>query len=109
MLTLFTFGYWGWGNTTDQLIQAVDATERGRGFRPPIFFDIRASRSVRAVGFRSDAFERSLPDGRYQWFPRLGNARIASHEAGIKIADPSAAKALLQEALLRARDKRRII
>jgi hypothetical protein len=39
MLTLFTWGYWGWGNATHELIRAVDATERQRGFKPPIFFD----------------------------------------------------------------------
>src|ERR1017187_2039954 len=64
MLTLFTWGYWGWGNATHELIRAVDATERERGFKPPVFFDIRASRSVRARGFRDDAFEQLLPKGR---------------------------------------------
>jgi hypothetical protein len=109
MLTLFTWGYWGWGNATHELIRAVDATERDRGFKPPVFFDIRASRSVRARGFRDDAFEQLLPKGRYRWFPRLGNARIKTHESGIKIADPFAAKILLEEAVKYARDSRRII
>jgi hypothetical protein len=109
MLTLFTWGYWGWGNATRELIRAVDATERDRGFKPPVFFDIRTSRSVRAKGFRDDAFERLLPKGRYRWFPRLGNARIKTHEHGIKIADPFAAKILLEEAVGYARDNRRIL
>jgi hypothetical protein len=109
MLTLFTWGYWGWGNATPELIRAVDATERARGFKPPVFFDIRASRSVRAAGFRDDAFEQLLPNGRYRWFPRLGNANIRKHEPGIEIADPFAAKVLLEEAVKFARDNRRII
>jgi len=109
MLTLFTWGYWGWGNATHELIRAVDATERRRGFKPPIFFDIRVSRSVRATGFQGSAFEQVLPRGRYRWFPRLGNERVTSHEAGCKIAEPFAAKILLEEALNHAGDNRRII
>jgi hypothetical protein len=109
MLTLFTWGYWGWGNATRELIRAVDAAERQRGFKPPIFFDIRANRSVRAAGFQGTAFEQVLPRGRYHWFPRLGNERITSHEAGIKIAEPFAAKILVEEALNYAADNRRII
>jgi hypothetical protein len=27
-LTLFSFGYHGWGNSTPKLVQAVDAVER---------------------------------------------------------------------------------
>src|SRR6266853_6591486 len=106
MLTLFTWGYWGWGNATHELIRAVDATERQRGFKPPIFFDIRVSRSVRAAGFQGAAFEQVLPKGRYRWFPRLGNERVARHEAGCKIAEPFAAKVLLEKALNYAGDNR---
>ena len=109
MLTLFSWGYWGWGNATRELIRVVDATERKKGFKPPIFFDIRYSRSVRAVGFRGDAFERLLPKGRYRWFRRLGNTHIATGEPGARIADPFSAKILLEEALTHARDDRRII
>jgi hypothetical protein len=109
VLTLFTWRYWGWGNATRELIRVVDATERRRGFKPPIFFDIRYSRSVRAVGFRGDAFGRLLPKGRYRWFRRLGNQHIATHERGAKIADPFSAKILFEEALTYYRDRRRTI
>jgi hypothetical protein len=108
MLTLFTFGYWGWGNATRELIRVVDAKERKKGFKPPIFFDIRYSRNVRAKGFRGNAFERLLPRGRYRWFPRLGNSHIATG-GGIKIADPYSARILLEEALRYAKDNRRVI
>lgn len=42
-LTIFTWGYWGWGNATENLVEVVDAVERARGYRPPIFVDIRIS------------------------------------------------------------------
>lgn len=71
MLTLFTFGYWGWGSATGELIRAIDSAERKKGFSPPVFFDIRLKRSVRAKGFRDDAFERLLPKGRYDLAPRM--------------------------------------
>jgi hypothetical protein len=109
MLTPFTFGYWGWGNATCQLLRAIDTAERKRGFSPPIFFDIRLKRNVRAEGFRGDAFEQLVPKGRYRWFPRLGNARIATAEDGIKIADPFSSRLLLEEALVYAKRNRRVI
>jgi hypothetical protein len=94
MLTLFTFGYWGWGSATRELIRAIDTAERKKGFSPPIFFDIRLNRSVRAKGFRDDAFERLLPRGRYHWFPRLGNINIATKDSGVNIKDPFSARIL---------------
>jgi len=109
VLTIFTFGYWGWGNATPELIRAIDTAERTKGFSPPVFFDIRLQRSVRAKGFCGDAFERLLPKGRYRWFPRLGNARIATRESGTKIADPYSSRILLQEALRYAKANRRVI
>jgi hypothetical protein len=109
MLTLFSFGYWGWGNATSQLLRAIDAVERKRGFRPPVFFDIRCKRSVRAKGFSGDEFGRLLPRGRYRWSPRLGNVHIATKEKGTKIDDPFSSRILLQEALRYARENRRII
>lgn len=109
MLTLFSWGYWGWGNTASRLIQAVDTTERDRGFQPPMFFDIRAHRAVRASDFRGDIFERLLPAKRYEWFSALGNRRVINHEGGIEIKDPSAARTLLEQAMQYARDNRRVI
>lgn len=75
-ITLFSFGYWGWGNATPQLVQAVDAAEDARGFQPPLFVDVRISRSVRAVGFRDHAFEQLVGKERYVWLRRLGNRNI---------------------------------
>lgn len=50
------WGCYGWGNHTAQLVQAVDAVETSRGFKPPTFVDNRIRRSVRAVGFTGSAF-----------------------------------------------------
>jgi hypothetical protein len=43
-LTLFMWGYYGWGNHTSDLMLAVDEVERARGFNPPVFVDIRIRR-----------------------------------------------------------------
>jgi hypothetical protein len=40
MITLFSWGYWGWGNVTRQFVEAVDAAEASRGFAPPLFVDV---------------------------------------------------------------------
>jgi hypothetical protein len=94
MLTLFTFGYCGWGNATRELVKAIDATERRRGFKPPIFFDIRYHRNVRAVGFNGDSFAQLLPRGRYHWFPCLGNKKAGGARfetlLNFRVADPLA-------------------
>lgn len=77
-ITLFTFGYWGWGNATPQLIQGVDAVERSRGFKPPMFVDTRIRRAGRAIGFQGAAFEKLLGANRHRWMPKLGNKGILS-------------------------------
>lgn len=109
MLTIFTFGYWGWGNATRELIRAIDSVERSKGFSPPLFFDIRLKRSVRAEGFREDAFERLLPKDRYRWFPSLGNINIATKKRGIQIKEPSSSTVLFAEALKQSEKNRRVI
>lgn len=109
-LTLFTWGYWGWGNSTGQLIEAVDAVEGARGFGAPLFVDIRLSRSVRAPGFNGRAFEEAVGASRYRWMPDLGN--LAVQDGGdepIKIKNPAAAETLLDIADEAARDNRRVV
>jgi hypothetical protein len=108
-VTMFMFGYWGWGSETKLLLELTAAVERDRGFGPPCFVDVRISRSVRAAGFRERAFEELAGPDRYRWMPALGNKRVAEHESGIAIADPHAAEKLLDLALERARRDQRLI
>lgn len=75
-ITLFSWGYWGWGNATRQFCRMVDAVESERGFAPPIFVDIRYSRSVRAKGFQSGTFAEQVGQARYRWLRSLGNKAI---------------------------------
>lgn len=108
-LKLFSWGYYGWGNATKQLIKAVDGVEQGRGFQPPIFVDIRIRRSGRATGFVGSAFENLLGD-RHLWMPKLGNKRILSRKGkSIQIAQPEAVDELLDLALKADKEKRRLI
>ena len=107
--TLFTWGYYGWGNHTPDLVEAVDAVETSRGFQPPIFVDIRIRRSVRAAGFNGPAFERLLGQNRHRWMKSLGNRFIETGTGpDIQIADPSAADELLDLAIESARHKQRL-
>lgn len=95
-VTLFSFGYWGCGAATSSLVHAIAAAEKARGFRPPLWVDIRIRRSVRAVGFRDDAFERLL-GAQYEWMCDLGN--VAVIEGGpLRIKNPGAAETLLDRA-----------
>lgn len=110
MHTIFTFGYYGWGNATPQLLKAVDAVEASRGFKPPIFVDIRIRRAVRAAGFSGTAFENLLGSSRHRWIKELGNRRIITGKGPfIQIARPSAAGDLLDLAFDAAADGRRVI
>jgi hypothetical protein len=108
-VTLFSWGYGGWGNATKRLVSAVDEVERGRGFEPPLFVDIRYSRAVRAIGFRDRAFEEQLGHARYRWMKSLGNANIGTHRGGVRIKCPDAADQLLDLALDAAEDLSRVI
>ncbi|MEX0718566.1 MAG: hypothetical protein WD066_18380 [Planctomycetaceae bacterium] len=109
-LTLFSWGYYGWGNATRQLVKAVDAVEASRGFAPPLFVDIRIQRSVRAKGFNGGAFEKLVGSNRYRWMKLLGNRRIVNRKgAFIQIAEPKAAGELLELAAETANEGRRII
>ena len=106
-LTLFSFGYWGSGSATPQLLKAFVAAERARGFKPPHFVDIRISRASRTKGFNGKAFE-TLVGKNYTWMPRLGNVHVLSKRGPrIQINDPSAAKDLLD--LAQSDPKRRVI
>ena len=109
-LTLFSFGYDGWGNATSKLVQAIDAIEESRGYNPPLFVDIRIRRSVRATGFKGAAFEKLVSEDRHRWMPALGNRQIITRSGPeIQIADPKAASELLELALESTKVKRRLI
>lgn len=111
-MTIFTWGYWGWGQATSQLVEAATAVERARGFEPPIFVDLRFHRDVRAAGFRGSAFADVVGRDRYVWLPRLGNAAIrgsTQRDRSFRIADPEAAIELLDLAESAARANRRVV
>jgi hypothetical protein len=110
MLTLFTWGYYGWGNHTPQVVEAVDAVERSRGFQPPLFVDIRIRRTVRAKGFQGNAFEKLLGQDRHRWMNSLGNKFIQTRTGpNIQIAEPAAADELLDLAVDLSRRKQRFL
>lgn len=108
-VSIFSWGYWGWGNATRQLVMAMAAAERAHDFTTPIFVDIRYSRSVRAVGFRGPAFKTMLPKGRYLWMPSLGNSNIGTRRGGIRIASPKTAPDLLDLAVKASARSQRVI
>lgn len=108
-LTLFRWGYEGWGSSVPQLLQVTTAVEKARGFLPPVFVDVRFSRSVRAAGFREKAFEKTLGPERYRWMQSLGNAAIGRHDGTIEIHDPKGAELLVDQAIELGAARRRVI
>ena len=109
-LTMFTWGYGGWGSSTRQLKEAVDAVEQARGFDPPYFVDLRIRRSGRAEGFKENAFEKAVGRGRYRWMPSLGNKHIMRRTGPrIQINEPAAVEELLGMALRRNAKRQRLL
>lgn len=109
-ITLYSFGYWGWGTSTDYLVQAFDALERSRGFNPPVLVDVRISRSVRAPGFNNRALEKLVGKERYVHMPELGNRAVIENTGeNVTIADPAAAGSLLNRAISERSRRRRIV
>jgi hypothetical protein len=107
--SVFMFGYWGWGNNTRALVNAIDSVEVSRGFKKPIFVDVRIRRNVRAAGFNGKAFEDIVGKSRYIWMPSLGNQSVADQVSGIKIKDPASASLLLDKVIEFGKSKQRII
>ena len=109
MLTVFSWGYEGWGNSTRQLLQAFDTAEQARGFEPPVFVDVRVRRQVRALGFQDDAFELRTGRARYRWLPGLGNAAIGTGKGVMRLVTPADVHELLGIAQAQRRQRRRVI
>jgi hypothetical protein len=109
-ITIFSFGYWGWGTSTAQLVQSFDALERSRGFNPPFLVDVRINRSVRAPGFTNRALEKLVGADRYVHMPELGNRAVMENTGeAITIANPEAAGSLLDLAIGAHARKRRVL
>jgi hypothetical protein len=107
--TVLAWGYWGWGEATKELVARFDAVDSSRGFRPPVLVDVRASRSVRANGFRADAFEKVVGPDRYRWLQGLGNAAVATGKGPMRLVRPETANELLSLVREASREGRRVI
>jgi hypothetical protein len=108
MIEAFMWGYWGWGGSTPELVEAFDASEAQRGYEPPVFVDVRIRREVRAVGFRGDAFEKRLAAGRYVWLQGLGNEAVLDH-GPLRLPEPHVANDLLDLIVEKHRERRRVL
>ncbi len=106
--TAFSWGYWGWGSSIPELVQAFDAVEHSRGFGVPLFVDVRAKQAVRSEGFAGprSRFEVTLGRARYRWLPDLGNRAIQTGRGPMRLIAPEAVHELLG-VVLRAREERR--
>ncbi len=107
----FSFGYHGWGNHTDELVEAVDTVEEARGWKLPLFVDIRIKRSGRAKGFVGDQFASRVGADRYRWLPGLGNRSVQDKniKGDIVIDEPIAALELLSWIVCERKRQRRVI
>ena len=110
-LTIFMFGYDGWGNSTELLHKATAAVERQRGYRRPYWVDTRFSPYTLAAGFYGRTFASVVGDDHYCSMPELGNANVGSNPTSdrIRIETPQAAERLLDLALQCWRRRQRVI
>ena len=99
-LTIFSWGYWGWGHCADRFVKVVDRVEASRGFKPPFFVDIRIRHSGRAVNFNGNTFGDIVGITRYKPMKGLGNEAIVDDTLKkMTIKDPQEAKTLLALAI----------
>lgn len=109
-LTIFSWGYWGWGNSARHFVKAADAVEASRGYNQLIFVDVRLRRAARAVCFRGPAFGKIVGDDRYCWINGLGNSEIADHTLKrMTIKNPKEAESLLDLAIEYEKENRRVL
>lgn len=109
-ITIFSWGFWGWGTHAERFVNVVDHVEASRGFKPPIFVDIRIRRTGRAVEFKENTFRDIVGAKRYHWMRGLGNAAIVDKTLDdITIKDPRDAKTLLNLAIESMKRDRRLI
>ena len=109
-LTLFSWGYRGWGNATDKLVEAVDAVEKSRGRGPPIFVDVRAKRGGRAEGFKENTFRDFVGPDRYRWMKGLGNRTVLERGGPQgRLVDATEASGLLDLGVETNAQNRRVI
>jgi hypothetical protein len=108
-LTLFSWGYWGWGNATAEFMQSADAIETSRGFQPPFFVDVRIRRTGRAEGFKGDNFANLVGRDRHRWMKSLGNRQVATGRGPPRIDNPAAAEELLDLAVRLHAQKQRLL
>lgn len=59
-ITIYMWGYWGWGNAAPELVKAVDAVERKRGFLRHPLADVRMGTLYRIKGLEFKAVARGL-------------------------------------------------
>ncbi|MCE9563952.1 MAG: hypothetical protein K8U57_18070 [Planctomycetes bacterium] len=85
-----------------ELVETVDAIEKSRGCKPPIFVDIRIRRSIKAVGFNGTIMSGF-------WMKSVGNNFIETRAGPpIQIADPETAKDLLHLAKSHGQERPRL-
>lgn len=109
-LTIFSWGFWGWGTHSERFVKVVDHVESSRGFKPPIFVDVRIRRTGRAIDFKENAFRDIVGENRYRWMKGLGNQAIVDDTVGdLLIKDPREAKTLLDLAINSLKLDRRVI
>ena len=53
MITLFSWGYWGWGNATEQLVESADLAEKNGYAGLSSDFAIRTTFGVRYANARA--------------------------------------------------------
>jgi len=116
-LTIFSWGYWGWGTSTRQLKEAVNAAEADRGNAPLFFVDARWRRTGKAPGFVGNAFKDVIGDTYSLHEQRLGNWEVDSrarkftneYRESLEEDRERAVADLLQKAITREKQGQRVI
>ena len=87
-LTAFSWGYWGWGTHTPELIRTVDSDRAQSRQAAPDLCGYPILPSRKGWDFLRQCFRERDGLDRYWWIKGLGNRSIETHRLRLEIAHP---------------------
>lgn len=72
-MTIYSFGYEGWGPHVPRLLEVFRQVSQARGRGEPLLVDTRVRREVRAPGFTPAGIKEWATPENYRWLQGLGN------------------------------------
>lgn len=87
-MTIYSFGYEGWGPHVPRLLDTLRQVSRSRGRGEPLLVDTRIRREVRAPGFTPAGIREWATHRNYRWLQGLGNVYMGGQHGPHTVERP---------------------